>query len=183
MGLFSKKPTANEKKEINAILSRMTTCCKRLEATDSIDKYFTEWDKYLSDYERLSYFARKGIKFTASPDRMHSLICREVPRLEKDIINRGYDRMLRDAAKLSTEKGKRTKAEKFFNELEFYYPKMQATSVELVKELKSKTAFLATADSKPKAAVSGSHRFCKQCGAAIDEGDLFCGACGTKVEM
>ena len=48
MGLFSKKPTAAEAREINALLARMGTCCKRLESVDSIDRYFTEWDKYLS---------------------------------------------------------------------------------------------------------------------------------------
>jgi hypothetical protein len=29
--------------------------------------------------------------------------------------------------------------------------------------------------------VSGAPRFCRSCGAALDEGDRFCGACGTAV--
>ncbi len=140
-GLFSKKPTAAEKKEINSILSRVTTCAKRLESTDSIDRYITEWDKYSADYERLRYYEDKKIKFTVSPQKIHEAICAEVPRIEKDVVTRGYDRMLRDAAKLSTSKGKQNRAEKYFNELAFYYSRLQPETVNLIEQLKNSTTF------------------------------------------
>lgn len=140
-GLFSKKPTAAEKKEINSILSRTMTCAKRLESTDSIDCYITEWDKYLADYKRLRYYEDMKIKFTVSPQKVHEAICAEVPRIEKDVVNRGYDRMLRDAAKLSTSKGKQNKADKYFNELAFYYPRLQPETVNLIEQLKRRTTF------------------------------------------
>lgn len=140
-GLFSKKPTPAEKKEINSILSRVTTCAKRLESTDSIDRYITEWDKYMADYERLCYYEDKRIKFTVSPQKVHSTICAEIPRIEKDVVIRGYDRMLRDAAKLSTTKGKQSRADKFFNELSFYYPRLKPETVNLIEQLKQRTFF------------------------------------------
>lgn len=141
MGLFSKKPTAAEAREINALLARMGTCCKRLESVDSIDRYFTEWDKYLSEYNRLAYFESKGIRFTASPKRIHAQICAEIPRIEIDVLRRGYDRMLRNAAKLSTAKGKQKKADTFFSELRYYYPRLQPGTIQLAESLCAQTSF------------------------------------------
>lgn len=137
MGLFSKKPTAAQKKEIEAALSRSRTCCKRLESLDSIDKYFSEWDKYMQEEHLLEYYEDQRIKFTVSPRKIHAMICAERPRLEKDIIMRGYDRMQRDAIKLSTDAGKKKKAEKFFSELEFYSSRLCLESVQLVQQLKN----------------------------------------------
>lgn len=139
MGLFSfyKKPTAAQKKEIEAALSRGRTCAKRIESLDSIDKYFTEWDKYMKEEKILEYYEDQRIKFTVSPRKIHSMVCAEIPRIEKDTIMRSYDRMQRDAAKLSTDSGKKKKAEKFFNELEYYYPRLQPESVQLIQQLKN----------------------------------------------
>ncbi|MBR5040728.1 MAG: hypothetical protein IKX68_06395 [Clostridiales bacterium] len=142
MGLFHKKPTPAQKREIEAALSRSMTCCRRLESLDSIDKYFTEWDKYLSEEHILEYYEDQRIKFNVSPRKIHSQICAEIPRIEKDIITRGYDRMQRDAAKLSTNSGKKKKAEKFFSELEFYYPRLNSQSVELINQLRSSCQLL-----------------------------------------
>lgn len=183
MGLFSKKPTAAEKQQINSALSRMGTCCKRLESVDSIDKYFTEWDKYLSDYHVLEMYANKGIKFTVPPKKIHAQICQEVPRIEIDVVNRGYDRMMRDAAKLTTDKGKQNKALKFFNELEFYYPRLQVGTVEHINGLRSKIPFFKdeTAVEIQQTSTLASS-FCGKCGAPISPGNAFCGKCGAKVQ-
>lgn len=139
MGLFSfyKKPTAAQKKEIEAALSRSRTCAKRLESMDSIDKFFTEWDKYMNEEKILEYYEDQRIKFNVSPRKIHSMVCAELPRLEKDTIMRGYDRMQRDAAKLSTDSGKKKKAEKFFSELEFYFPRLHPESVDIIQQLKN----------------------------------------------
>lgn len=183
MGIFNKKPTTAEKTEINAILSRMGTCCKRLESVDSIDKYFTEWDKYLSEYERLTYYESRGIKFTMSLKKFHSQICSEIPRIEREIVNRGYDRMQRDAAKLTTDKGKQKKADAFFHELEYYYPRLQPMTVELIKSLRAKTVFKSdqTNQNTGSSEKKTTPKFCTQCGAPISVGAKFCGKCGNKV--
>jgi len=188
MGIFGKKyvkPTATEKKEIDAILSRMATCCKRLETVDSIDKYFTEWDKYVVDQKRLAYFEGKGIKFTASPKKIHDQICKEIPRVEIDVIDRGFDRMQRDAAKLSTNKGKQKKSDAFFNELEYYYSRLQPSSVEHIKELKLKANYVADEPGILNNNISMDRlasRFCSKCGATIGADDMFCSKCGNKLQ-
>ena len=140
-GLFSKKPTSAEKKEINAAISRITTCGRRLESADSIDRYFTEWEKCLADMEQLRYYEMKRIKFKVSPQKVQTAMYAEIPRIEREVVNRSYDRMLRDAAKLTTVKGKQNRADKFFGELEFYYPRLQTETVSLIEQLKQKTSF------------------------------------------
>ena len=183
MGLFSKKPTSAEKQQINSTLSRMGTCCKRLESVDSIDRYFTEWDKYLSDYHVLEMYANKGIKFTISPKKIHSQICQEIPRIEIDVVNRGYDRMMRDAAKLTTDKGKQNKALKFFNELEYYYPRLQVSTVEHIKGLRTKTPFFKNEIiDESQQSLKPATGFCGKCGAPIQADNSFCGKCGAKVQ-
>lgn len=183
MSMFSKKPTTEEKNEINALLARMRTCCKRLESVDSIDRFFTEWDKYLSEYDRLSYYESKGIKFTMSPREVHSQICAEIPRIERDVISRGYDRMQRDAAKLTTDKGKQKKADAFFNELEYYYSRLQPGTVEFIRNLRANTNFVSVLPSKKPVAVENkiTPKFCSQCGSPIDAGAKFCGKCGNRL--
>ena len=144
MGLFnfSKKPTAAQKKEIEACLSRSRTCCKKIETQDSIDGYFTEWDKYMAEQKILEMYEDQRISFTVSPRKIHSMICKEIPRVEKETIMRSYDRMQRDAAKLATDSGKRKKAERYFAELEYYYPRLKPESVSLIEELKSNCSLL-----------------------------------------
>lgn len=177
MGLFSKKPTPQQKREIEAMLSRMGTCCKRLESVNSIDSYFTEWDKYLSEYKMLSSYESQGIRFTVSPKKIHGQILNEIPRVERDVVSRGYDRLQRDSAKLSTDKGKQKKVDAFFNELEFYYPRLQPGTVAYIKELRAKDRFA----SKEEISVPVGTRFCPKCGAPLDEGALFCGKCGNRL--
>ena len=140
-GLFRKKPTAAEKKEINAAISRLTTCGRRLESTDSIDRYFTEWEKCQADMEQLKYYEGKRIKFNVSLQKVQNAMEAEIPRIEREVVNRSYDRMLRDAAKLTTAKGKLNRAYKYFGELEFYYPRLQPETVSLIEQLKQNTAF------------------------------------------
>lgn len=182
MGLFNKKPTTEEKNQINSTLSKMGTCCKRLESVDSIDKYFTEWDKYLSDYRVIEMYANNGIKFTVPPKKIHAQICQEIPRIEKDVVNRGYDRMMRDAVKLTTDKGKQNKANKFFNELEYYYPRLQVGTVELIKTLKANTPFLKNETvGEAITPITNVARFCGKCGAPLQPDNAFCGKCGAKV--
>ena len=187
MGIFGKKyvkPTATEKKEIDAILSRMATCCKRLESVNSVDKYFIEWDKYVIDQNRLAQFENKGIKFTASPKEIHSQICKEIPRVEIDVIDRGFDRMQRDAAKLSTDKGKQKKSDAFFNELEYYYSRLQPSSVEHIKELKLKAQYVIDGqDNTNNSGISaGEVAFCSKCGSSVSADDIFCSKCGNKLQ-
>ena len=186
MSLFSKKPikpTTAEKNEINAMISRVGTIGKRLESVDSVDRYFTEWEKFQSEFERLSYYEAKGIKFQYPLKKLYSAACAEIPRIEKGVITRGYDRMQRDAAKLTTDKGKQKKADAFFGELEFYYPRLQPESVELIKSLRAKTNYISV---PPKTSSSTTEKrstpkFCTQCGASLDSGAKFCGKCGSKV--
>lgn len=180
MGIFSmffgKKATPQQKREIEAMLSRMRTCCKRLESVNSIDSYFTEWEKYLSEYRQLSAYADQGIKFSVSPRFIHEQILKEVPRIEKDVVSRGYDRLQRDSAKLSTDKGKQKKADSFFNELEFYFPRLQQGTVTLIKDLRAKDKFA----TKETNTFPVGTRFCPKCGSPLDEGAVFCGKCGNQ---
>ena len=185
MGLFSRKPTAAEVKQINSLLGRMGTCCRRLESVDSIDRYFTEWDKYLSEYQQLDYYAKQGIKFSVSPQKIHLQICKEIPRIEKDVLRRAYDRMLRNAAKVTTEKAKQKKADAFFNEIEYYHSRLQPDTISLANTLKERTRFTSqTSAQSPKASVSANRtqgRYCTHCGAQLDQDAAFCGKCGNKV--
>ena len=183
MGLFYKEPTSNEKREINAIISRVGTCFKRLESANSIDKYFTEYDKFISDYNMLREYEKRRIKFNVPLTKIYNEVVAEIPRLERDIVARGYDRMQRDAVKLTTEKSKQNKAKKFFDELEYYYPKLQPATVIYIKSLRANSDLGQEEQSEN---VSGdskitAHNFCAKCGSRLQPGSLFCGNCGTKV--
>ena len=99
------------------------------------------------------------------------------------MLNRSFDRMQRDAIKLTTDKGKKKKAESFFQEIQFYYPRLQPSTVELVEKLKGNCVFLVnSSQSMAVTAKSGQTKVncCKVCGAILDEGALFCGKCGSK---
>lgn len=139
MGLFfgKKKPTAQDKKDANAVLSRMRTCAKRLESAKSIDAYFTEWEKYLGEYEHIKLYEQKDVKLTMPSKTLHALVLKEVPRLERETVDCGYDRLQRDMSKLATDTGRRKKAERFFSELEFYYPRLQASTVDFIGQLRT----------------------------------------------
>lgn len=175
-----KKPstTAQERQEINAIISRIGTCGKRLETIDSIDKYFTEWDKYSTEMKMLQMYEERGVKFIEPPSNIHNQLLAEIPRIEKDILKRGYDRMQRDAAKLTTDKGKQKKADAFFSELEFYYPRLKPETVELAKSLKEQTQYVKDVKTEE---TKSSNKYCPKCGDLLDEGAAFCGKCGNKI--
>lgn len=183
MGLFYKQPTATQRKDINATISRVGTCLKRMETVDSIDKYFTELDKFQSDYKALRAYENQRIKFMVPLNKIYNEFVAEIPRLERDVVNRGYDRMLRDAAKVSTEKSKQNKANKFFDELEYYYPRLLPETVEYIKGLKINCKFIQTNQQILTDGVSMmvNHNFCTQCGAKLEEGASFCGKCGSKI--
>lgn len=142
MGLFFKKPTATDKKEANAALSRMKTCFKKMETGNSIDSYFTTWQKYTTEYELLKGYEQKGVKLTMSSKKMHLAVTAEVPRIEKETVQRGYDRLQRDMAKLSTDAGKAKKANAFFSELEFYYPRLKPSTVEYIQSLRASCPYM-----------------------------------------
>ena len=183
MGLFHRAPTSNEKKDINATISRVGTCFKRLESVDSIDKYFTEYDKFLNDYNMLRVYEKQRIKFKVPLTKIYNEVMAEIPRIEKDVVNRGYDRMQRDAAKVSTEKSKQNKANKFFDELEYYFPRLQPGTVEHIKTLKANCSLIQPAQQTDKvdAPKPSAPKFCTQCGARLEVGSMFCGKCGAKV--
>lgn len=183
MGLFHRAPTANEKKDINAAISRIGTSLKRFETVDSIDKYFTEYDKFMTDYKVLQMYERQRIKFQVPLAKVLSQFTAEIPRLEKDVVTRGYDRMQRDAAKVTTEKSKQNKAKKFFDELEYYYPRMKPETVEYAKSLKANCNLISPEQrvSMPEPTVFTGNSFCTQCGAKLEIGAAFCGKCGSKV--
>lgn len=174
-----RKPTSAESKDINAIISRIDTCGKHLETVDSVDKYFTEWDKYSTEMKILQSYEQQGIKFIEPPSSIHNQLLAEVPRLEKNVVNRAYDRMQRDVAKLTTEKGKQKKADAFFCELEFYYPRLQPETVELIKVLKNQTIYVKSTNTEDKA--EEANKYCTKCGVLLEPGALFCGKCGNKV--
>lgn len=182
MGLFDKKPTTAQKNDINATISRCGTCCKRLESANSIDRYFTEWDKFMVDYNVLLAYEKQRIKFTVPPHKLYNQIVAEIPRIEHDIVTRGYDRMQRDAAKLSTDKSKQNKAIKYFDELEYYYPRLRPETVNYIKSLKETCSLLQNEQpvAMTASAKAGGHYFCTSCGARLEEGALFCGKCGAK---
>ena len=183
MGLFHRAPTSNEKKDINATISRVGTCFKRLESVDSIDKYFTEYDKFLNDYNALRAYEKQRIKFKVPLSKIYNEVTAEIPRIEKDVVNRGYDRMQRDAAKVSTEKSKQNKANKFFDELEYYYPRLQLGTVEYIKNLKANCNLIQPTQptSNSDDTIPHTPKFCTQCGAKLEMGSTFCGKCGAKV--
>ena len=183
MGLFRRAPSSTEKKDINATISRIGTCFKRLESVDSIDKYITEYDKFINDYNALRAYEKDKIKFKVSLTQILSEVEAEIPRIEKEVVTRGYDRMQRDAAKVTTEKSKLNKATKFFDELEYYYPRLRPATVEYIKSLKANCTLLKAAQqiNVTTGGSSPGHHFCTQCGAKLEEGATFCGKCGSKV--
>lgn len=183
MGLFSRAPSSTEKKDINATISRVGTCFKRLESVDSIDKYFTEYDKFINDYNSLRAYEKQRIKFKYPLTKIYNEVEAEIPRIEKDVVSRGYDRMQRDAAKVTTEKSKKNKAIKFFDELEYYYPRLRPTTVEYIKSLKANCNLIYEVPQVAESENTSSsvHHFCTQCGAKLEDGATFCGKCGAKV--
>lgn len=139
MGLFfNRKPraTAQDKKEANAALSRLVTCAKRIETARSIDDLFTALEKYETERHILELYEQKGVKLSMPMTKLNAAVKAEIPRLERETVDRGYDRLMRDIVKLKTEKGRGNKARQFFEELEYYYPRLQQGTVDHIQSLR-----------------------------------------------
>jgi hypothetical protein len=139
MGLFFKRkprPSAQDKKEAKAVLSRLVTCAKRIETAKSIDELLTALEKYETERSMLELYEQKGVKLSMPTSKIDAAVRAEIPRLERETVDRGYDRMMRDALKLKTDKGRCNKARRYFEELEYYYPRLQQSTVARINQLR-----------------------------------------------
>lgn len=142
--LFGPKPTAQDKANAKSSVARLQTAIKKLAFAKSIDAYFTDWDRFLEELEVLKGYEGKGVKVTPSCKMILSVAQKDLPRVEKKVVDRSYDRLQRDLAKLSTDSGKVKKAERFFSELEFYYPRLQESTVSYIETIKAQCSFISS---------------------------------------
>ena len=136
MGLFRKEPTSTEKNEIRSLISRSQTCARNLSETDKISNYYKEWDKLMSLLNRLIFFEAKGIRFKPSPRRDLASAQAKKQRTEKNCIDRAYENLKVSLISLKTEQGKRNRIIKFFEEMDYYAPRMAAENANYVQHLK-----------------------------------------------
>ena len=145
MGLFSKskpKPTTQHKNEAKAAISRFGTCAKELESATSIDAYITAMDKCNSELNLLQLYEENGVTLSMPLSQIRESVTAEIPRIERETVDRSYDRMMRDTFKLKTDAGRKRKAVRFFEELEYYYPRLQQSTIDHIKGLRGSCKFI-----------------------------------------
>ena len=184
MGLFHRQPTTTEKNEIRSLISRAQTCGRNLTDADKISNYFKEWDKLMSLLDRLIYYENRGIKFKPSPRLDLSNAKSKKQRTEKNCIDRAYEDLKVSLFALKTEQGKRNKTVRFFEEMEYYFPRMDSNNVDYVVHLKKETMeqFPGTSFSvNPQIISPSAINFCPECGSRVIPGSNFCSNCGYKL--
>lgn len=177
------KITSEKKREVEALLARTKTCVRHINETDIIKNYFDEWDKFESNSQQLLEYENLGFPFYPKMSVTYDDIKKIQHESEKAFIDRAYERMLRNAAQVTSAKAKSNRASAFFKELEFYYPRLNPVNVEYVKSLQhkaeSETLIMTT---QTNATAKNEGIICKSCGATVESGNMFCGKCGTKLD-
>lgn len=184
MGFFKPKMkiTSEKKREIEALLARTRTCARHINETDIIKNYFAEWDKIENNCHTLLEYEKKGFPFKPKMAETYKQMKNMQKDSEKEFIDRAYERMLRSAAQVTTDKAKKNKAFSFFSELEFYYPRLSPESVEYAEALKKRTEYEMPKTTQIKSKDETLNAICPSCGAVIMQGNVFCGKCGHRME-
>lgn len=141
MGLFSFKPKAGtaEKNKVNSELKHLDSVLKKLNTTDSISTYFTNFEDMLKTYGRLQKLEESynwhGLWKGGVTKSMQGIEDKR-PSAERAFVDRAYERLQRDCLKVSTQKSKDKKREQFFAELEHYKDYLRDETIEYINSLK-----------------------------------------------
>ena len=135
-------PTGETAKHINSEISKLKTSMGDVDLSDTPKKYYTSCEKMEYHMHMLSVYEDEGYIVDMSgglAKLQNEAIMAEV---EHDFLIRAQRRMHREAIELKTDKAKYNKAQKFYQELEFYYPKMYPSNISYVEQLKSQDRIL-----------------------------------------
>ena len=144
MGLFSRKKevTTNVKNELNKLIGHLDISINKLNTTDSISTYFNAFEDMLMTYKKLKYlednydWKHGKYKWDGNVNSALKGIEANRPQAEINFVNRAYERLQRECLKLSTEKSKDNKREKFFTEFEHYYQYLEDSTIQYIQKLK-----------------------------------------------
>lgn len=182
MGLFSRTPSTTEKNDIKAVIARAQTCARNLNDADKIASFFKEWDRLVDQLNRLIRYENSRIKFQSSPKRDLEKAIFNKSNVERKCIDRQYADLNTSLLSLRTIQGKRNRVQKFFEEMEYFMPRMEPVNVDYVKQLKDiATAQLSQETHKASIAQSESTSFCPNCGKTVAPNSNFCSYCGNKL--
>lgn len=125
-GLFRKKPriTTQQKNEALAIISKFKTVLLKLCETDKPDTFYSSVEKFHFDLKLLERYAEMGLDTKPPVKKIVANTAEMLEEAEMEFLDRAIQRVGREAAKLTTEKGKQNKYKKFFSEMEFYSSQM-----------------------------------------------------------
>ena len=141
MGLFSFKPKAgtNEKNKVNGELKHLDSVLKKLNTTDSIDAYFSNFEEMLRTYGRLQKL-EEGYNWhglwKGGVSKALKGIEDKRPAAERAFVDRAYERLQRDCLKVKTQKAKDSKREQFFAELEHYNKYLTNETIKYIESIK-----------------------------------------------
>ena len=178
MALFKRQPTASEKRDVNAIISRAQTCARNINESDNIAVFFREWEKITIHYHSLLTYEKSGYPFSPSPSKLFERdVFSKKQKVELKCINRAFDRLQAGLISLKTTQGKIDRINSFFDEMEYYSDKMEPENIEYLKTLKESML----KDYPVMKSKAPSASFCPNCGNRVGSGDLFCSNCGRRL--
>ena len=140
--LGKKKVTPEVKNAWNKEVEHMQSLCRKINSTDSVKTFFDSLDDLLESYNRLSVLEKKydwkhgKYRVDVSVAKSLAKSLKAKPSDEKACVSRAYERMKRDCVKLSTQKAKENKRERFFTELEYYYGRFDKSTIKYIESLK-----------------------------------------------
>ena len=147
MGLFSilsgkKTVTPAIYNEMKREMEHMRTVVRKINTTDSIKTYGDSYDEMLGTYQRIGevdekYDWKHG-KYTLTGSVKQSLQDNLNIKAEDEraFIGRAYEKLERECVKLATEAGKEKKRSRFFTELEYYYNRLEQSTISYIESLK-----------------------------------------------
>ena len=128
--------------EMKREMEHMRTVVRKVNTTDSIKTYFDSYDEMLRTYQRIGKlddgydwkhgkYALTGSVKKSLQDNLNAKAADE-----KAFIGRAYEKLERECVKLATEAGKEKKRSRFFTELEYYYNRMEKSTIGYIESLK-----------------------------------------------
>ena len=144
LGFLSGKKavTTAVKNELNKNVEHWKSTIDKLNHTDSISTYFKSLEDLLITYKKLqdledTYDWKHGqYKWKGGMKEALQGIQDKKASNEVAFVDRAYEKLQRDCLKLSTDKAKANKREKFFLELEHYYQYLEDSTIEYINSLK-----------------------------------------------
>lgn len=147
MGLLNmlsgkKKVTPAIYNEMNRECDHMRTVIRKINTTDSIKTFFDSYDEMLRTYQRIgelddNYDWKHGkYALTGSVKKSLQDNLNAKAADEKAFIGRAYEKLERECLKLATEAGKEKKRSRFFTELEYYYNRLEQSTISYIESLK-----------------------------------------------